>query len=257
MHIYQHTQRLALVSAPRSGNTWLRRLLACLFRLEEHAAHTPQELNWDGLSKNCIIQLHWPATQPFAAQLARYDFKVVGLVRHPLDTLISILHFATHEPQTSHWLDGAYGDEHSIVGAEPCSEQFAAYATGSRARALIGISSEWTRRSDICVRFEDLVFAPAKELQRVIECSGMLPVTSPAKVINDFSFAPMQREVTNHHFWQGNPGLWRSLLPAKDARAISRPYHNHALQYGYDLVPNARLTRADAQRKWADIAVGG
>jgi hypothetical protein len=244
--------RFALVSSPRSGNTWLRRMLAALFGLQERAVHTPGELGWDGLPPRSILQLHWPADPAFVAQLEQHGFHVVVLVRHPLDTLISILHFATHEPQTTRWLDGAHGDERSILGAEPCSQRFVAYATGPRAGALVGVSGEWSQRHDVTlVRFEDLVNFPARELQRIVERPGVRPVISVEEAIETVSFARMRHEANNQHFWQGQPGLWRHLLPPEYAQAVSGPYRAHAARHRYELTPDPALTLDAARLEWA------
>jgi hypothetical protein len=230
-------------------------MLAPLFGLEEQAAHVPQELDWHGLPTHSVIQVHWPATPSFTAQLEGHGYHVVVLVRHPLDILISILHFAKHEPQTARWLDGAHGDERSILDTEPCSEQFVDYATAPRAKALIEISSEWSSRDGIIpVRFEDLVEDPAHELQRIVEHSGIRPITSVDEVIETASFAHLQNEANNQHIWQGRPGLWRKLLPPDYAQAVSEPYHRHAAHYGYDLTPDPVLTLERARREWAAIA---
>jgi len=230
-------------------------MLAPLFGLEEQAVHVPGELDWHGLPTHSVIQMHWPANPSFTAQLRGHGYHVVVLVRHPLDILISILHFAKHEPQTARWLDGAYGDERSILGTEPCSEQFVDYAIGPRAKALVEISSEWTSRHDVIpVRFEDLVEHPAHELQRIVERSGMRPIASVDEVIETVSFARLRSEANNQHIWQGRLGLWRKLLPPTYAQAVSEPYRRLAAHYGYDLTPNPTLTLESARREWAAIA---
>src|SRR5437762_2987502 len=46
--------RLAVISTPRSGNTWLRGLLASIFGLEERAALTPDDVDWSALPERCV-----------------------------------------------------------------------------------------------------------------------------------------------------------------------------------------------------------
>ena len=75
--------------------------------------------------------------------LQRHGFRVLVLSRHPLDVLISILHFVRKDRETNNWLGGEGGDERSIFGASPCSPQFLAYATSERAKALLSVSREW------------------------------------------------------------------------------------------------------------------
>jgi len=39
--------RIALVSTPRSGNTWERHLLVKMYNLAAYAEHAPHSLHWD------------------------------------------------------------------------------------------------------------------------------------------------------------------------------------------------------------------
>jgi hypothetical protein len=135
--------RLAVVGTSRSGNTWLRILLAQLYDLAQYAAHTPDALDWETLPENCIVQLHWHRLPPFTTFLAAQNFRVVTMARHPLDILISILQFSPHEPQTACWLDGENGNETAIHNKSVISPEFLAYAVSSRAQALLSISREW------------------------------------------------------------------------------------------------------------------
>src|SRR5258707_11314411 len=57
--------RLALISTPRSGNTWARALLANLYDLVEIPVHRPDEIDWENLPKRCVIQLHWYHEESF------------------------------------------------------------------------------------------------------------------------------------------------------------------------------------------------
>ena len=125
------------------------------------------------MSSRCLLQLHWGRVEPFTSLLDQYRFRVVVLSRHPLDVLISILHFAPHEPMTARWLEGEGGNEVPIFDALPCSEAFMEYARGLRAAALLSVSHEWRRAMGChCLRYEDLVRDPAGELRRLGEALG-------------------------------------------------------------------------------------
>lgn len=246
--------RFAILSSPRSANTWLRRLLVEFMALEERAVHTPGELDWSNLPERCVLQLHWLPEPELTRLLDEHGFHVCVLVRHPLDSLISILHFAAHEPQTARWLDGAHGDERTIIGAEPCSAAFVHYATNSRARALIGVSPRWwTERALARVRFEDLIARPIDELELIAARSGVKPAISAAHAVEIISFARMQEEGDKEHFWQGQPGLWRALLPVSYTREIAPPYQGHAGRFQYDLTPDPALTLEEARRNWRAV----
>jgi hypothetical protein len=243
--------RIAVVSTPRSGNMWLRRLLVAAYGLEERSAHTPAELDWAGLPERCVLQLHLRRTPEFTALLARHGFRTAVLARHPLDVLVSILHFAPHEPQTARWLDGEAGDESPILGADPTSPEFLAYATGPRARALLAVTPEWWRAADTRVRYEHLVAAPEPELERVARDLGAHPLVPAVDAAASVRFADLQREAPNQHFWRGRPGLWRELIPAETARAIAAAQPAIA-ELGYRVDADG-VTREQARARWAEL----
>ena len=56
-------------------------------------------------SPNLYLPIHWEPEESFIKQLKAAEFKLLTICRHPLDTLISILHFCRFEPQTASWLD--------------------------------------------------------------------------------------------------------------------------------------------------------
>jgi len=62
--------RIAVVSTPRCGNTWLRMMLAICYDAEQIARHTPKEVDWANLpSGNLILQIHWRPTNDFVDKL--------------------------------------------------------------------------------------------------------------------------------------------------------------------------------------------
>ena len=241
--IAERAARIAIVSTPRCGNMWVRRLLASSCGLAELAADTPAELSWDSLPPRCVLQLHWPPTDELVSLLDRYSFKTLALVRHPLDVLISILHFAQHESRTARWLNGAHGDERLLLGADPWSEAFRSYALGERAGALIDLSVHWWRspRLDVGGRFEEIVDAPVPELTRMADLLQLGPLLEAQEATAANSFESMQAQVTNQHFWQGQPGNWRRLISPRLATEIAERHGPAFDELGYE---------ADAERIW-------
>jgi hypothetical protein len=236
---------------------WLRRLLVGLYGLEERSAHTPDEVNWEALSRDCVLQLHWPRTRAFRRALDRNGFRVIALARHPFDVLLSILHFAGYEPQTARWLDGAEGDEDAIIGTDPCSQAFRDYAVSPRARVLIDVSRQWWGKGLASVRYEDLVVEPEQTLGLLLSEIAATPLLPIRRVLDEVTFESLQKEAVNGHFWQGNPGHWRELLPPDVVDDITAPYAKLLETSGYDGEPNPMLTREAAQRQWRRISRAG
>jgi len=247
--------RLALLSTPRSGNTWLRRLLAQLFAAEELAVHHPDEIRWLTLPRACVLQLHWQRTADLEAQLAAHGFRVVVLARHPLDVLLSILHFATHDGATRHWLQGQDGDERPLHGAMPCSASFLAYGQGQRAKALLAVSTQWSQApSALTLTYEDLVANPSVQLERLVQALDIPAQRSLADTVAGATLPRMRGlNGARHHFWQGQPGLWRRLLVAEMAATIAATQAEPFTCFGYLCDPVGHLTRHQADALWIDL----
>ncbi len=167
--------RLAIVSTPRSGNTWLRYLLSEIYAVPGLTAHAPDEVDWGALPPSCLLQIHWHRTPPFLARLAEHRFEVVVIARHPLDVLISHLHHVLHT-LVDRALDGEAGDERGIIGAMPRSTAFLDYSTGPRAAALLSVTAEWWRAPGVRrVRYESLVADAPRELRGLVDDLGGNP----------------------------------------------------------------------------------
>lgn len=225
--------KLALISTPRSGNTWLRYLLASVYGLEQHAVHEPASFDWQGAPDNCIVQMHWRRSAYLLELLSRHHFSVVTIARHPLDVLVSILHFSGKEPQTRSWLLGEGGDETAIHGLSPLSPEFLAYALSARAEALLSVTTEWWGQDSVtCVRYEDLVHDPARLLGEM--CKGLDPIKGGLEsAVNALTMEKLRPTAANDHFWQGRPGLWQQLLPRDVSGSILQAHARVLSALGY------------------------
>jgi hypothetical protein len=247
--------RVAVVSTPRSGSTWLSKLLAVAYDLPDRAVHNPSEVDWQQLPPGLVLQLHWRRTPPFLARLEENGFRVLTVARHPLDVLISVLHFALHDRSTARWLEGEEGNERAICGVMPCSAAFRAYATGRRAAALLSVSREWwADAAALRVRYEDLVARPHDELERLADALGEAPRVAAAEALAATTIPRLrQRLGSDHHCWQGQPGLWRGLLPADHARAIADAHADSLADFGYVCDPDSALGAAEADANWVRL----
>jgi len=216
--------KLALISTPRSGNTWLRFMLASVYRLEQCAVHEPSAFDWAHAPENCIVQMHWHRSFEMLNLLARHGFQVVTIGRHPMDVLVSILHFCNKEPETRHWLLGEGGNEDEICGEAPLSAPFLAYGKGPRARALLSVTPEWWDQENVVlVRYEDLVQDTARTLMSA--CVQIGPVAADIEsAVAAHSLTALRPTSRNDHFWQGRPGLWRELLTEEAAGPILKAH---------------------------------
>lgn len=242
---------LAVFGTPRSGNTWFRALLKAALGADDFAEHDPMDIPWGRLPERAVVNLHATPSAELLGHLATAHTIVIA--RHPLDTLISILHFAPHHKDSNRWLLSRGGTEDSIRGVSPSSPEFRAYATGSRAKALFSVSHQWWERpGTLRVLYEDLVANTEKELERLFSAIGVAPVRPLADVVAEHAIDNLRvrGKSDQHHMWKGQPGLWKRLIPAPLAEAIAGAIPEAFATYGYTADADPGLTEAQAEANW-------
>lgn len=246
--------RLAIVGTPRTGNTWLRHLLAGVYGMPEYSKHRPSEFEWERLPEQFVLQVHWRPVDGFLHRLHDHGVRPIVMIRHPLDVLISILHFSLHDP-TERWLEGEGGSENGIYGAMPRSAAFLEYARSPRAAALLGLSVEWGQLPGVIpVVYEVLNRDPAGELVRVVgECGGC-PCLSVEETVAQHTIPLLRSRTQNeHHFWQGRAGLWKQLLTQAELEILRPFWQPLYADFDYDWDADPFLTAAEADANWIKL----
>ncbi len=247
--------RIAVVGTPRSGNTWIRLLLAAAYRVPELALHRLTPADWATLPPQCILQIHANRTEEFARQLADHRFRVVTVARHPLDTLISILQFAVTDGGTHNWLEGRGGDESGIFACTPRSRCFVEYASSPRANALFSVTRDWWQAPGVVgVRYEEMVADPAGELGKLCDAIAPPRESDLISIAARHTVTRLRSRAGNGHFWQGRPGQWRELLPEAEASEIASAIPDAFSRYGYICNPDPTLTVSAADANWVRLA---
>jgi len=240
--------RVAVISTPRSGNTWVRSVLGDILKLEQLAVHNYAELK--SIPDRAIVQVHWYREPGFQRFLRDYGFKTLVLARHPLDVLVSVLNFIRHEPLTARWLEGNADIPPSLVGQPPTSKEFLRYATSWGAENLLSISYQWWHDADaVKVRYEQLVQQPPQTLLQLAQMFD--PAARDQGVIGRYDL-PFFQNLPNRHGWQGRPGLWRELIVYVDARNIYNRHRRLFEVMNYSVRPYL-LSRASALRRWNEL----
>ncbi|MFO0966812.1 MAG: sulfotransferase domain-containing protein [Gemmataceae bacterium] len=245
--------RLAIISTPRAGNNWLQNLLSRAYDLPRLSPVSLPNVDWMGLPRDCVLILHWRRDPALVELLHTHRFRVISLARHPLAVLVSILHFALREP--TGWLhdDGA---EQAILGLSPASPGFLDYACGPRAAALLAVTCDWWRAPGcLRVRYEDLLADPEEELRRLVDAIGVPPRRPVHEAAAAVTLAGLraQHPERPHHFWQGRPDLWKTLLPAAAAHKIAAAHPTAFAPLGYGGDPDPDLTDAQADANWRSL----
>lgn len=232
-------------------------MLARGLGLKTFAFHQIPADAWDGFGPGDMVAIHWPHEAEFVQKLNTYGFEVFTLVRHPLDVLISILHFCLYEKETAKWLLGKGGDESSLWGAMPTSQPFLDYCQSERARALLSVSVDWANHpgARVC-KYEDLLKYGGAELRRV--CGPWDQPEIPWEtIVKETDLDSMRKQqpagVVTNHFWKGQAGLWRQFLTQREVDQVAPALEPFWKPFGYDLEADPLLSRAQAERNWVGM----
>jgi hypothetical protein len=246
-------KRFFIVSTPRTGNVWMRRVLTGVLAIPNWAAWLPEEIAWDRLPADVSMAMHWRRSAAFEGFLRERGFRILVTARHPLDVLLSILQYAPREPDANRWIAGECGNERTLTSeTTPVDEAFVRYALSWRASALLDVSVGWAATSDAVLRYGDFVRDPKAELALVLRMLNVQPEEDVDAVLERFS-SENTRKLTPGHFWQGTPDLWKRLIVPQLAHAI-HDRHRAAFQtFGFACDPDPNLTEAQAHANWREL----
>lgn len=251
--------RLAVLGTPRSGNTWLRRVLATAYALGgdagwERAVHDPAEVDWGAEPPRSIVQVHLRRQSGFEDVLARHGVRAVVPRRHPFDVLVSILQYATHVHDTHLWLHGEGGDESAIRGLDPNHPTFVEYACGPRAKSLLAVSREWSDApGSVSVRYEGLVADPLPTLRALADALGQPPVVAWEEALAANTKDELRKTHGFGHIWKGRPGLWRDLLTRPSVEALAGAHRPLLDAFGEPAEADPGLTPEQALAHWRSL----
>ncbi|MDH3678857.1 MAG: sulfotransferase domain-containing protein [Acidimicrobiia bacterium] len=242
-----------LAATPRSGNTLLQRLFAELFDYAVIAAPTIDDIAADQVIAPVLMQVHAVNNRQAHRFVDQVGARVLTIARHPLDVLLSMLHFSRHEPQILDWLDGAGvpGPE-TLRGASPTSSQFVDWASGRGAARLLALTQGWWNDAvAVGVRYEDLVASTTSVLEKLV---AELGITARLDEVDPEA----TREQTlvglaNHHRWRSKADGWQELLTAPVAERLHRAHRKVFDDLGYDMPAPSTLTDDEANRNWRQL----
>jgi hypothetical protein len=240
--------RIAVISTPRSGNSWVRSVLSQALDLQQIAVHNPHDIPHT-LPERVVLQIHWYREPNFQNFLTANEFRPIVISRHPLDVLISVWHFAPFEPLTARWLEGNAELPADINKHAPASPAFVSYATSWGAENLLCVSYQWWHDpAAIRFHYEDLVRSPLHSFGKLVQTLGVGSPQQLSTALERYQLAFFQ-SLPNRHGWQGRPGLWRAVLPSVAALRIWRRHRRLFQTFGYS-PPITAVSRSQALRNW-------
>jgi len=248
-----------LVSYPKSGNTWIRFLIANLQYPEKHPDFTNiNQLvpDYEAHSKRSLNRLPRPRTLKSHQYFDPRYYKVLYIVRDPRDVVLAEYHFGIKQR--------LHGEDYPLAHYV---SRFLANDTGHTYGSWFDHVASWyyTRRDDpgfLLVRYESLHTQPLIEMTRIAKFLGAS--SDPAKLtfaIEQSTGARMRElEKKQMHVFSSTKGTrpdlpyirvakaggWRTNLPKDSAARIESAWGSLMEEMGYELsVPVQAEAAAD------------
>jgi len=225
--------RILILSCPKTGNVWLRSLLAYAFRIkvvdiplswtDEFAASLPEEF---------VAHQHLHPTGEMLKWLIEKNVQVFTTVRHPGDTFISLFHFVKWNKGNADVTTDRLGEEET-PGAEAVK-----YIEHTFPKSY-SLSTVWPALGAVPVRYEDLLADPLQKLRQL--CARIGPVSETALVAAVLMCQPRlfnKGAVDPRHVRAATSYQWVDALPAPVLQRLQgiEPYRAVCTAYGYDWV---------------------
>ncbi len=227
--------RIAIISSPRCGNTFLRLTLSRILDIDSGAYHKPDDIP-KNLPKNFILQIHWMPEKIFFGYLNSEKFKIITLSRHPLDIFVSVLRFSKFEKQVENWLSGSLEIVHEkFKKMDFSSDKFLDWCKSEYSKKLLDISFQWSKNEVIQIKYEDLI----ENTENVI--SGLLKLIdneieiNPVKIRRSIEYYNLEyfKELPNSHGWKGKAGNWKNYINLKEGKKILKYHEQYCKRFNY------------------------
>lgn len=239
--------KILITSTSKTGNTWLKHLLAAIYDLPQ----VSPELALDrALARDYgprwIAHQHYYAQPHLLGWAERNNVVLLTTIRHPGDVLLSLYHHVRNYPDNQQ-----YGVEAMLVEPDESRvpERLHAFVEGFF-YVVLNISITWiSSGASRIVRYEDLWRDPVATLAQLT--SEILPVsTDVVERAIELCGIDMLRELSaddqKRFFRKGEIGAWRSQLPAPVIELFRSfdPYPAQFASLGYTLDPDDPLIAA-------------
>ncbi|MBI4476791.1 MAG: sulfotransferase domain-containing protein, partial [Acidobacteria bacterium] len=228
--------KILIVATPKTGNVWLKNLLALIYDLPQ--LDFPTELTEQtvgALGDKWVAHQHLQPSVEILDLLKQYGVTVVTIVRHPCDALVSLRHFVPHA--TDEWTHDVMAME-MLKDGDEIGDHTLNYVRQHFAVQL-NLSLLWMRLGACAVHYENLLADPLQTLEGL---TRILPPTQPwriraAVVLSDFHRMKRHNHGRSHHFRHGVSGEWTTELPPEIVEVFltQEPYPTQFAALGYSL----------------------
>lgn len=234
--------RIVIASQPKTGNVWIRRLLAEIYGLSDLNESLSDKLPKNGITflqfveqglfpDDSIFHEHY---FPNPARVIRPSRKVgarlVTMVRNPYDAFVSFFHYVNNFPER--FLSVPLS---TLVGKPIDHPDVLDYVENHFSEHL-KLSLQWVQSgASIIVRYEDLLANPVETLKTV---TGMIHCVDQSRIeeVVDGNSAERMKAAGGwlaKHVRSGNVGDWKAELNETHLEAFRRCHGDAIRTIGY------------------------
>ncbi len=231
--------RILIVSTPKTGNTWVKHLLANIYDLPiVTPGNSFDAAEVKAMGPRWVSHQHYGVRTDLIECGRQNNIVFVTTFRHPCDALVSKFHFVRN---LGNRLQFADVDRSPVMGLDQdrIGKNTASYVLDGFSISL-DISLGWLRSGEsLLIRYEDLKRDPVAALQVLTDAIRSVPPHTIERAVEMCSIDQMRKMegMEPRFFRQGQVGGWRSELPTQiiDIFRHTPPYPSQFKELGYSL----------------------
>ena len=241
-----NTLKIMIVSTPKTGNTWLKHLLAHIYELPAVDVGLEfQVAEVEALGARRVTHQHYPPRADLLDWAEQNDVVFVTTIRHPGDVLVSMFHFFRRHANRLALDDPA---QILVRDGDEMGEHTAAFLMAEAGFVVhLNLSLAWMRSArPHVVRYEDLWRDPTTALQNLTAAIIEAPLDRIEYAVELCDIDLMRNTLSGgpEFFRKGSVGDWKSVLPPEIADILrhTEPYPTQFAELGYTLDQDDPLT---------------
>lgn len=236
---------LFVISTPRSGNTAITEALSLATGIPNTSGNIKSS-NYSRAKRRMYIKTHISYEDFKTEYKARNEYKVITIVRNPLDSLLSAFRFSQKTAGCSVWLDGKVFPKPFIYkGIPPLSKEFEEWALSDGARAFLDVTYSWIDRANVVITYENFILDPQATIKKAIDDLNIevsiSEVNSATTDVRDNFLVGYY----NEHRWSASMNNWQKYIPKDMAEKIYKKHKKVFKKLGYELEYPYEITKAE------------
>ena len=250
--------KLLIASAPKTGNTWLRHLLAAIYELPmRHIGAEFNQSEVDELGDSWISHQHYFPQSDLLQWAHEHDVTIFTVVRHPCDALVSLYHYVYNYINEEE--GKTFGKEAKLIEDQGVYGEQTKWFVREVYYWFLHISVSWRHSGHShLVRYEDLWRDPVPTLIDLTSRLRPVSVNKIERAVEQCDISVLRRRSGSapKFFRQGSVGQWREELPAEivDLFRTLDPYPAQFSALGYTLEFDDPLVAAPAKRRPSSLS---